>query len=147
MFVNTGFECNETGAKRITMNWKDNVANRPHTVETCNAFCSAWGSECVEFALGQISSYLGRCDLYRATDCTYHSANNFAIYRPVPDPCRTLEFDSLVPITYNTEIKVLIKGGSELISNTITVIIKCGPNSATLTTPPIDPIYIYPLLV
>ena len=60
--------------KRISINFG-------HTITSCNDLCDN-NNECVEFAFGRESSYLNRCDLYRATDCAFTTAYNFDIYRP-----------------------------------------------------------------
>ena len=90
--------------KRISINFD-------HTITSCNDLCDN-NNECVEFAFGRESSYLNRCDLYRATDCVFTSANNFDIYRP------SKSGNCPLPLTTRT----LIKSGW-----------KCGDNTAIQT--------------
>ena len=137
------------GSKFITSNWKNNVANNPHTAQSCNDYCASYntgGNTCVEFALG-LTTNPGRCDIFKASDCTYNTAKDYEVYKPIPDPCRTLDLTSTSPMTYNTKIGISVKGGAFYESSMITVVIECGPNSATFTFPTINSPYIYPLLV
>ena len=49
------------------------------------------------------------------------------------DPCRDLTFVSTAPKTYTFDINVKVKGGAQINSNMVTVILECGPNSAYFT--------------
>ena len=55
--------------------------NDNQSIDSCNDLCNK-NVECVEFAFSNEPANLNRCDLYRATDCSYDTANNFDIYRP-----------------------------------------------------------------
>ena len=139
MLHRTAHACQQSGTKRISTN------GAGYTVTSCNQLCAAYAGAppCVEFHLRNADS---RCELYKATDCTY-VAGGLSVYKLVADPCRTMDFVSVQPITYTTAVLVQTVGGAQFTSSAITVVIECGPNSATFTLPTVNSPYIYPLLV
>ena len=65
----TGKWCNEYVAKCSSMNAGS------YTLEQCRHLCYK-DPNCVEFSLGK-DAYVGRCDLYIATGCTFSTIWNF----------------------------------------------------------------------